>query len=191
MSHYTVVFVFYTFLILFFRFSIGVPATSTRMQTKFKYKAIPSFLSVVLFFSTSKKPVSLHCIVAQIVNYCFFILMVFLKKSTSVINLNIYINCLWYSFLIIIVIPLVAEITLLSKKNNWISDNGNYIVNFKTYKLVVNIDGVNTEYDFSLYLNNLIELYYHEEIEQCKIDYKSKCIQSNTFGVICFNKNEE
>ena len=75
------VFLIFSVTAVVLRFVVGNPADSSRMQTKYKIKSIPKALNILLFYNTSEKPIAIHVIAFQILNYILFIISITLLSN--------------------------------------------------------------------------------------------------------------
>ena len=105
------------------RFVIGNPADSPRMQTKYKIKNIPKTLNILLFYNTSKKPIAIHVIAFQIVNYILFIISIILLPN-GIEFYKYYLKIGGITGFLIVLLPLFVETVIgMIKGENIETDN--------------------------------------------------------------------
>ena len=74
MKLYTVAFLMFYAVCILLRFVTGT-TNDGRLETRFKVYNLNKAASILLFLSVSKKPVAVHCIIIQITNIIFFIVL--------------------------------------------------------------------------------------------------------------------
>lgn len=173
-----VIFLVFSILSIFFRFIIGNPINSSRMQTKYKFKSIPNALNMFLFFNTSKKPVSLHIIIFQLQNYiAFFIFILFSFRNLSYCKFYFDIEC--FAGFIIIIIPLFLEkISDMIRGVKWNTADNKIELSFENYQISCFTENQSVILSFGTYIGNkLVFLDNDNEIVgEGTIDYKKKTL---------------
>lgn len=132
---HVLIFLFFFSFTIYLRFNIGNPIFSSRLQTKYKFRSIPSILNIVLFLSKSKKPVSIHVIVFQILNYLLFIFFLIISFEKSGIDI-LYIKTECITGFIIVILPLfIEEVSNIIIGENWVSVDHKVEMSFDDYKI--------------------------------------------------------
>lgn len=172
---YFVVFSIFSVISIIFRFAIGNPVTSSRFQTKYKFKSIPDVLNFILFFNTSKKPISIHIIIFQIQNYIVSLLFFLTRKVNAEFHFNT-VACLGF---IIVILPLFIETVLDAIKGlTWKTENNEIELSFEEYQISILSNNQSIILHFATYIGNKIVFFNDENkiVGTGIIDYKNKTI---------------
>lgn len=172
---YFVVFSIFSVISIIFRFAIGNPVTSSRFQTKYKFKSIPDVLNFILFFNTSKKPVSIQIIIFQIQNYIVSLLFFLTKDVSTEFHFKAE-ACLGF---IIVILPLFIEIVLDTiKGSTWKTENDEIELSFEEYQISFLSNNQSIILHFATYIRNEIVFFNDENkiVGTGIIDYKNKTI---------------
>lgn len=125
-QYYFLIFLFFYLFGICMRYAIGT-THDERMQTSLKLKRLNHITSIALFLSCSKKPVALHCILLQALNFC----VLFISTISSMplkTTLDIYCCILFLS----VIIPLFVEAVIMAicLKGKWKDCGGKITADF-------------------------------------------------------------
>lgn len=195
MKNIFLVFIVFFLLTIFFRFVIGNPVDSSRMQTKYKFISIPVFLNVLLFWNKSKKPVSIHVILYQMLNYILFLTFVIIAYSYNQNSFSkLYFNIECICGFIIIIALFIETIINLFRGYKWMNSDNSIIIDFENYTVTFKENNKLYVVHFANFINNKVYFYYDDIIVgEGSLDYKSKklfikSIKINSYS-FNFNKN--
>lgn len=173
MSHF-IIFVAFTILSIIFRFAIGNPVTSSRFQTKYKYKSIPVVLNFILFFNVSNKPIAIHIIIFQLQNYIVS-LVSFLAKKTVDDRIHFTVEC--YLGFAIVILPLFIETVVdMMRGMVWKTEDNKVELSFEECQIKFVLNNQLYVLLFGTYIGNQIVFFNkkNEIIGEGIINYKKK-----------------
>lgn len=165
-------FAIFSVLSIFFRFIIGNPITSSRMQTKYKFKKIPNIVNFILFYNVSKKPISVHVIIFQLQNY-IVLLISFMNSLYS----EIYFKIECFAGFVIIIVPLFIETLIdMMRGIKWSNFDNSIELCFDECKITFFATNQSIILYFGTYIGNRI-VFFNEAnvfVGEGKIDYRRK-----------------
>ena len=171
-------FIVFSVTALVLRYTVGCyPVTSPRLQTQYKLKSLPKALNVVLFYSLSSKPVSVHAVILQLINYIMLTVSLFMVK-TELRQVKIYFKLLSEAVIVLVIALGVEKAVLLLKGCVLSSNDGSYEINLDSLTAVIRSSTETKEYKIALFINNQIA-FYDNEGKLCgsgKLDYKNSKI---------------
>lgn len=203
MMKYVILFFFFTILSILFRFVIGNPITSSRMQTKYKLKSIPNILNIVLFFNISKKAIAIQVIAFQLQNYImFFICLIF--KNEKYFSDMFYFKFECFAGFMIIILPLfLEEIIEIINGEIWHTPDNIVELSFDDYQIIFFLKNEHFILNFSTYIGNQIVFWdkNNKIVGNGIINYKKKtlCITELNLNIpylqeknnlLCFTKTK-
>ena len=178
MFEYFVIFLVFSIISIIFRFIIGNPINSSRMQTKYKLKYIPNALNIILFFNTCKKPISMHVILFQIQNYFIFLFFI-LFSFRNLYYYKFYFNVECFAGFIIIILPLFLEkIADMIRGVKWNTADNKVELSFEDYRISFFSEKQSIFLSFGIYIGNELVFLDNEYmiVGEGTIDYKKKKI---------------
>lgn len=186
------IFLFFTIVAIIFRFAVGNPITSSRMQTKYKVKSIPNIVNCVLFFSNSRKPIAVHIIFFQIQNYFTFIIYILLIAKCQ-LSFETYLKIESIAGFIIVILPLLIEkIVDIFNGENWATLDNKVQLSFDECKIIFLCDDKYIAFSFGTYINNQVVFLNDENlvIGRGTINYTKKELLINELNFnISYLKN--
>lgn len=150
------VFLIFAILSVVFRFIIGNPIHSSRMQTKYKFKSIPNIANILLFYNTNKRPVSIHVIVFQIQNYIVFLISILLFSNDIDFYKDYFVIEGFMGFFIVILPLFIETIVNMIVGEHWKSVDGNIELSFDNYTISFFSEEASVTLVFGIYFKNRI-----------------------------------